>query len=304
MKEDYGFNKVVIWGLRRSTHTHRHIHHHFFHALRRMGIPCVWCDDSLRNAGAVSRNDLVISANVGGKNLPVVAGAHYVLHNFDHSFVDTIPFAHRIMLQVFTRNIKEGANAEKWEGATYFDSATRTLYQPWGTNLPATGFYRPLPAEIRKRCFSFWVGSVWQNSFGQGNTEQIAQFKSSLKEFGKRFVHLRFIPDRLNAMTVRQSFLAPAIGGGWQAENGYLPCRMFKNISYGHLGLSNIAAFGEVFGNELFTPMANARDLIAYGLSLRDSEFAELIREQQEIVRRHTYETKLTFIMRAMRYSA
>ena len=33
--------------------------------------------------------------------------------------------------------------------------------------------------------------------------------------------------------------MAPAITGFWQQDVGYIPCRIFKNISYGCIGITN-----------------------------------------------------------------
>jgi hypothetical protein len=49
-------------------------------------------------------------------------------------------------------------------------------------------------------------------------------------------VNLKFVPDWVNVAAIRRSRIAPAIAGRWQVEHNYLPCRMFKNISYGQLG--------------------------------------------------------------------
>ena len=38
---------------------------------------------------------------------------------------------------------------------------------------------------------------------------------------------------------IANSEIAPAIVGSWQKEHEYVPCRIFKNISYGKLGMTN-----------------------------------------------------------------
>lgn len=293
------YGKVVIWGLRRSVDSFRYIHQHFFQTLRKLEANVVWCDDTAANREIVASGDLVFAVNVACAHLPVVDGAFYVLHNTDDALNAKIPADHRIRLQVYTTATKRDLRAQKWMSATYFIPEVRMLVQPWGTNLMPSEFYRPLPGRVRKHTLSFWVGAVWQNALGQGNIEQIAQFKRALRRHHRRFAHLRFVPNWLNAEAIRWSCLAPAIAGSWQAENHYLPCRMFKNISYGHLGLSNVMGFDDVLGDSACLG-GDFDALIDFGMSLGDAEFSERIAAQQEWVREHTYVNKLANILRAM----
>src|SRR5690606_20960186 len=136
-----------------------------------------------------------------------------------------------------------------WNPTTLFDASSRTLYQAWGTNLLAEEFHQPVHGSVRSRSILFWVGSVWNNASNQGNLEQIADLKRVIADRGKKFVKVRFIPNWMNSALMRRSFLAPAIAGGWQVDHDYLPCRMFKNISYGQLGLSNVTGFKLILGD-------------------------------------------------------
>jgi hypothetical protein len=46
---------------------------------------------------------------------------------------------------------------------------------------------------------------------------------------------------------IRHSYTAPAIQGKWQVENGYIPCRVFKNVSYGRLCSTNNKQVSDLF---------------------------------------------------------
>jgi hypothetical protein len=283
----------VIWGLRTQRHTHRYIHHHFHRTLEKLGLPVLWVEDSARNAGSISGDDLVISVGTAGTHLPIVADAYYCLHNFEGSFHERIASNHNIRLQVYTN----GASllAEKWDTATFFHRPTRTLFQPWGTDLFAEEFEKP---TFRRWPFVFWIGTVWDNSLHQGNRREINRLKAALKPHGLRFVALRHIPDRINVFAVRHSRIAPAIGGQWQVENGYLPCRMFKNISYGQLGMSNISEFHEILGDSGLLGN-DIGDLVEKALALSESEYKQRVLEQQAHIVNHTYVNKLLNISRA-----
>ena len=45
--------------------------------------------------------------------------------------------------------------------------------------------------------------------------------------------------------------MAPALQGSWQCKQGYIPCRIFKNISYGALGMTNSKTVYELFEGKI-----------------------------------------------------
>lgn len=296
------FNKIVIWGLRKKYHTHRHIHQGFYETLKKIGAKVVWVEDEQENAKFIESNDLVISAEVYGKmvpqknsladySLPIRDDVFYCLHNYKPVFYEKLKKENLLHLQVYSSNAEKLTT--KIDSVTFFDESLRILYQPWGTSL--------LPAEFKKPTFSkspfvFWVGSVWNDKNNHGNLNEIAELKEVLKKNNLKFVKVRFVPDWVNTFLVRRSRIAPAIAGRIQVEINYLPCRMFKNISYGQLGISNVKKFNEIFvgcsleGNSI-------EELIDKSLSLSKKEYLEMVRLQQEIVFNHTYIQKLLNIV-------
>lgn len=292
------YKKIVIWGFRTHFHTHRYIHAAFYDNLKKLGARVLWLEDTAANVGAIHAGDLVIAMNMAASHLPYVAGVYYCLHNFDETareklFLSQINPAYLIRLQVYKNLAVE--LGQRWEEVTYFDSRTRTLYQPWGTNLLAEEFRPPVTPRGR---LVFWVGSVWNDELNQGNVHEIAELRTALKVRQLRFVQIRFVGESLNAFLVRHSRLAPAIGGAWQVQQNYLPCRMFKNISYGQLGFSNIKKFQDLFV-DVSVQGESIDALVEQVLALPFQVYRDLIRAQQVIVQRHTYLQKCLNIFRA-----
>ncbi len=287
------YNKFVIWGLRHQRHTHRYIHLGFYQNLIKLGVKTVWVDDLPSNIHVLKKNDLVISVNAASKYLPIKEGIYYCLHNCE-KLQESIPLSYSIALQVYT-NYSESAR-QKWNAVTFFDSKNRVLYQPWGTNLLPDEFYKP----VVKRNFkvSFWIGSIWNNEFNQGNLNEIAELKKVLKAKSVKFIRLRCVPDLLSPYLIRMSCIAPAIAGRWQVENNYLPCRMFKNISYGQLGISNVKKFEDILG-ECSVKGKTIEELVDKALSIPLKKKKELIFCQQELVKKQTYLYKLNNILKA-----
>lgn len=288
------FNKFVIWGLRTQKDTYRYIHSHFYTTLKKLNTKVIWIDDEEKYNNIIEKNDLVISVGIAGNNLPIKKDVYYCLHNFDNNIYDKIKPSHNIRLQVYTNDAED--SEEKWDAVTFFDKKTRTLYQPWGTNLLPWEFKKPVFNS--KSPFVFWIGSVWNNELNQGNIKEIKMFKNILSKGKLKFIHLQNIPDFLNIFFIRMSRLAPAIAGKWQIDNNYLPCRMFKNISYGQLGISNIKKFNYLFKGYSLKGN-NIEELIENSLQLNQDKYKKMVLGQQEIVKKHTYLNKLINICTA-----
>ena len=301
------FRKVVIWGLRRQWHSHRFIHQGFFETFKALGIPVVWTDFA-SDPGIIEAGDFVITSNVYGRGTrgnplaPLKDGAYYCFHGFGHSGYDgndrqprhEIDRKYSLNLEVFLN--KARAASDQWDTVTYFDKPSKTLHQPWGTNLLEERFRPPV---ISRSPFVFWVGAIWNNALNQGNRAEIDELRSALRHRSLRFVHLKFIPDCVSIAAIRASRVAPAIAGRWQVENSYLPCRMFKNISYGQLGVSNVPEFSGLY-QDCTISGRSVSDLVENALSLSNRDVVELVEAQQKITRRHTYVHKIRNIFRAM----
>jgi len=290
------YKRVVIWGLRTQFDTFRYINRHFYDTLGKLGVSRLWLDDDPANQHFIESGDLVLAVGIAGKHLVAKEGVDYCLHNFEPSdgIHRRVAPQNSIVLQVYTHAADNAG--DNWDEATVFDRASRTLYQPWGTDLLVEEFKGP---SYSRNPVVFWVGSIWNNELNQGNADEIAQLKRVLRDRRYAFVHLRRIPNWMNVLAVRHSRVAPAIGGRWQAENGYLPCRMFKNISYGQLGITNVQKFSDLLGDS-YVAGVSIEELIDNALSLSRSDYRALVMAQQERIRNHTYREKLENICKAL----
>jgi len=295
-------NKIIIWGLRKKYHTHRHIHQAFYKNAKKLGYKTIWVEDDRKNSKYIESGDLVISAEVQGKmvkeknkiedyKLPIKGGVYYCLHNFKEIFRNKIDKNHLIDLQVYTTERVTGSDI-KLGPATYFNTKTRVLYQPWGTDLLPEEFKKPV---FNKNKLVFWIGSVWNNIQNQGNLDEIKRLKISLFKNKIRFIKVRFIPDFLNIFLIRKSRIAPAIAGKYQVDVNYLPCRMFKNISYGQLGFSNVKKFNDILGECSIN--GTIEEMVEKILKLSEKEYKDLVLKQQLIIKNYTYKNSLENII-------
>ena len=98
--------------------------------------------------------------------------------------------------------------------------------------------------------------------------------------------------------------MAPAIQGPYQCGKGYIPCRIFKNISYGQWGITNNQTVYDLFkGKIVYNPdtyqlFYDAKNYID------NAPINELYELMDFIKNNHTYinriDTLLTFMKQAL----
>lgn len=291
------YKRLVLWGLTEGRDSFRHIHRHYLHACQRLEKEVAWLEDAIESRVLLNPGDLVFAVDIASYNLGnPVEGVSYVLHNFDASnpIWDGLEEKNFLRLQVYT-NACERQGVE-WEPARRYDHENRILFQPWGTDLLAGEFHEPIFAPQSKEVP--FVGSIWDGD-GQGNIHAVAELREIVDAHRLVFRHYQNVPDRRNVWAVRTGRLAPALAGAWQIEQDYLPCRVFKNVSYGALALTNVPKFRELFKG-CFSSYGSISQIITDALALTESEYLELTRAQQEVVKRYTYKESLESIERAL----
>lgn len=296
--------RLVIWGLKNVYHTHRHIHKAFYENAKEIGCKVIWVEDDKKNQKHILPGDVIIASEVYGKmiprkfkfedyNLPIRNDVKYCLHNYSDVFKEKLNKDNYINLAVYHNEADK--SDIKIDEFRYFNTNTKTLYQPWGTDLLFKDFKKP---TFNKNRFVFWIGSIWNNEQNQGNVVQIDELKKVLIKNNLKFMQLRFIPDFLNVFFIRRSRIAPAIAGQYQIDINYLPCRMFKNISYGQLGITNVQKFLDILGDKfIINEKQNTETVIQKVLNLTKEEYKKEVLLQQEKIKNYTYKESIENIL-------
>ena len=306
LSQSLQIQRIIVWGLRTVFNNSYHfIHGGFFLTLKKLQVPVIWVDDLPDNSQVIRSGDFVIAVNVFMKYLPIVKGAKYCLHNAEDEFVNRLDLQECVRLQVLNRDCFPTEEQKKLGvnpllvGAANYDSSINTLYQSWGAPLLANEFYKPMRLEYKKS--EYFVGTIWDNDLGQGNSQVIPVYKSELLRRGIRFLHVQGAPEKMNPLYVRHAAVGASIVGNWQRLVGYTPCRLFKAVSFGRVGLINSVA------TSLGYPWAicneNIPDLIDYALGLSASQTEDLVRHQQKFVAQETYEQKISNMLQVLLFN-
>jgi hypothetical protein len=236
--------KVTIWGLKNTRHSHRFIHKGFYENFLKLGYDTNWVNDSPSNEEI--KSDIFFVSGMASQHIKFRKNSTYILHNVNLTDSNlNLIYKNKIRylnLQVYTKD----ANGEKMDNSNIlYNNATNTLFQPWGTPLLPTEWLTYSPKN--ESSVEWWVGAVWNNALNQGNVHTLKKYRRLLlkhnifliKRGGSR-LKLNGVSDSSNSRLIRKSRLGATIVGEWQYNSSYIPCRLFKNLSFGLPPLSNM----------------------------------------------------------------
>ena len=303
--------KIIIWGHKLHTHTSSYVHYGFYKAFSFMGHEVYWVDDN-DDVSPINFDDcLFLTEGQVDKKIPINPTSRYILHNCDTVKYEGVK--KKLNIQYFHNSITAKdipddqhptfiakGDLTKINDYTFFDGGT--LFQPWATDL--------LPHEIdlknahneteNRECV--WIGTYggWGSIFQ--NHLQIDPFFDECR--ANNISILRIDPwaapvsPEENQKLINRAFLAPSIQGEWQVKHGYTPCRLMKNISYGHIGITNNSAANYLFDGQLVFD-ENIQALFYKVLEKKNDPnmIGEIKALMQEVKTKHTYINRAEMIL-------
>ncbi len=293
-----GFDKVVIWGHKLHSHTHSYVHNAFFRAFKELGYSTYWFDDADNVQNEDFSGALFITEGQVDKNIPLRSDCRYILHNCSSSKYAPLYEAKKaISLQVYTDDVLSNPNCKKVAPCIYYDLGSKSIYMPWATDL--------LPKEIdlvkkkvpitKKNRNICWVGTIGAGVFG--NIEQITPFKNMAKNHGIGFQSTLNISLAKHEKLIRSAYMAPTIVGKWQQEKGYIPCRIFKNISYGQMGITNSPRIYELFEGKIIYNSDSAQLFLDAHRKMQNMNLQELYDLMDFVKFNHTYINRIETLL-------
>jgi hypothetical protein len=260
---------VTIWGLKNKRDSFRFIHKGFYENFMKLGYETKWVDDSVGNQNIHS--DLFFVCGVASKHIKFNKYSNYVLHNVDLNSADAENIQKNninyLNLQVFTNDAK-GEILEN--GNIMYNHDLNTLFQPWGTPLSPSEWQDYVPKSNSKK--EFWVGAIWNNQQNQGNKVTMEIYRKLLRRYdislikrGGSRIKLNGLSDYANSQLVRKSRFGATIVGDWQRNAAYIPCRLYKNISFGIAPISNMKP--PIFIKDKSGFIENLEELIDFGIA-------------------------------------
>lgn len=330
--------KIVVWGMKDRYGTHSHIHEGIFRAAAHMRPGSLWLDDSSDQTNLDWSNTLVITEHNPARNdrLPIRDDMFYVVHGMNDNRDCLTRLQHvkkRLSWNVFhdyshIYGTQGNPTCDKVIGVPLTDvmwlGEDTPLYPKerhmdfrWATDMLPHEIEANKPDRILGLDSNviWYVGSQWWV-----NQVELNHFVKAVKEDGKEFRLIGAGSERVdeserhklfgrhgikvasietNVRKIRESFLAPAISGSHHLTEGYVPCRIFKNISYGQYGVTNNLRANQVMGNGC---IFNPDPYKLYFEAKERMKFMPLheLHHQMDVVKeKHTYVNRINMIFKA-----
>ena len=185
------------------------------------------------------------------KKIPLREDCIYLLHNcYDDKYKPLIEKNRAFRMQTYTDDALK-YNLTKVEDCIYADYGGKCIYFPWATDLLPHEIDANKPAQPFNRDSRIvrWVGTIGGERFG--NIDQINPFIAACSANGIAFDQVMRVSVDENIRRIKESYMAPTIVGQWQYDVGYVPCRIFKNISYGQMGITSSPRIYELFQHKV-----------------------------------------------------
>lgn len=265
--------QFVIWGYKLHSHTHSYIHNAFYHAFQYHGFPVLWLDET----DDISRIDfsrtLFLTEHNVNKQIPCRTDCLYLTHYVDVGDYPGVPKENIIVLKMSQRDFTE--EDKDWgKGVVYEELREKRGYgEPWEYHAQVDGYHcwytywatdifpQQIDENIRKLENGELAAQRTRDIHFVGHMEEVwVYFRMLCVGNGIPFHHhgASFSKDsprnrttEENMELIQRSWMAPALQSDHQVKHRYIPCRFFKNISYGKMGMTNNPAMMELFANYL-----------------------------------------------------
>lgn len=316
--------KIIIWGYPLHSHTHSYIHDAFYKAFKFLNYDTYWFDDNNYPEDFDWNDCLFWTEGFADKNIPLNKSSVYFVHVCPDpakyinagvkKFID-VRYNHLWHNDHVYKYTLDKTQVESIGPACYYESKKYEktavindyhnywtddydkIYITWATNLLPHEFnFDDIEYPREKKIY--FSG----NLSGSGRCENLSMFTPFIRECEKNnieFIHNDPFSNPLSDEEViyrtKTSILGVDIRGPEHIKNGYVPCRVFKSISYGHLGMTNSSEVSkELDGNCLYQP--NTSQLFYDAMHMRlDHKFIEKC--MNYVKDNHTYLNRIESIL-------
>ena len=316
--------KIIIWGYPLHSHTHSYIHAAFFKAFKYLNYETYWFDDN-NYPGDFDWNDCIFwTEGFADKNIPLNKTSTYFVHVSPNpakyinagvkKFIDVRynHLWHKDHVYDYSLNkekvkkvgpccyLQEKKNRRVQvlnDYHQYWIEDYDKFYVTWATNyLPEEFNFEDIYYSRENKIY--FCGNISPH----GRCENFSTFKPFINKCnsnGVEFIHNDPFSNPLDENEVilrtKKSLLGVDIRGPEHIKNGYVPCRVFKSISWGHLGITNSQeVFNELEGNCLYYSDTS----ILFEESMKRRTDYEYIKNSMLYVKEnHTYINRINSIM-------
>jgi hypothetical protein len=313
--------KIVIWGHPLYSHTHSYVHSSYYKAAKSMGHEVYWFHDQDYPKDFDYSNTTFITEGFADANIPLNSSSTYFvmycpspkkyLDAGVKRYIDVRCVAKDHHDHIHSYSVDK-TTTQKVGPSCYFVPKTNNkvhvknnyidytiddfdkFYLSWATNLLPSEFNME-DVYLKRENAIYFCGSL----SGSGICENLSNwlpFINECKKHGIAFYHndpwKNPLSDDKVKELVQKSILGIDIRGPEHVKTSIITCRIFKNISYGHLGLTNSEEiYKEMDGNCIYNP--NPQELFRLGMEKR-TDYETIKKSMLYVKENHTYINRIT----------
>jgi hypothetical protein len=316
--------KIIIWGYPLHSHTHSYIHAAFYKTFNHLGYETYWFHDG-EYPDNFDWNDCVFwTEGFADKNIPLNKTSTYFVHvcpdpakyinagvgkfidvRYNHLWHKDHVYDYSLNKDKVTKvgpccYLQEKKNRRVQvlnDYQQYWIEDYDKFYVTWATNyLPEEFDFEDIHYPRENKIY--FSGNISANGRCE-NYSTFAPFIDECNKNGVEFIHNDPFSNPLSEEEViirtKKSILGVDIRGPEHIKNGYVPCRVFKSISWGHLGTTNsYEVFKELEGHCLYSPDTS----LMFNDAMNKRLDYDYIKESMKYVKEnHTYVNRIQSIM-------
>ena len=287
----------VIWGARPPANTFGYIHQAYVRALRYLGKDVIWLDGNSDLSNLDLSNSLFVALACDMNGLPKRKDSFYFIHNaLGTKYMQYFEGLKTLHYGLYVSTNSFDSTVEEVAPEMFYNPAGPSLVFRWGTDL------LPFEIEANKPTRVFNSESKVVNFVGTVYPNTLNEFRRACLDNGIDFKrHGEGVSIEDNIALTKASYLAPALQQACHVDIGYVPCRLFKNISYGQFGITNSKYSNDlfkgklVFNTDTYQLFHDAKERLSH------MPLSELHSLMDEVAKKHTYVNKIQGIIKTIR---
>jgi len=332
------FKHVIVWGFPLHTHTHSYIHAMWFKVFKEgFNKSTYWFDDNNFPNEFDYSECIFITEGYADKNVPIVSTSVYFVHNAisPEKYISARLIDIRFnVLEIHDVNHDFNLNDGTHEKIIYLSNETKyeKIYSNKDIHVSKRGNeVKPINYEC---IYLYWATDLLPHEFDFNNiyseksnsihyvgsptgSVNYTNFKNECEKINIRFISHNPWQTPLsfeeNRRLMKLSLLCPDFrpcgsqndtdmfgikNGKNHMEIGYLPCRILKAISYGHLGVTDSPHVKKVLGEHVVYN-ENMKFLLEKSLEERHN-YSRILDAMKYIQDNHTYVHRARDLVRSI----
>ena len=304
-------NKVVIWGLKNKQDTMKFVMDGFFKAWKHLNYNVYWVNsiEELESNNIDFSKCLVWYAQTGTRPTPppIKKDNFYVGHNaddFEKKVINTIGKQYYLKHSIWATTVLNKDDIQLNKKHSIFNISKNMVIFPWATNLLPYEIDENIKnlenIEIKPICGHIGsTGGQWGEPY-RLFSEELKQYNIPLHQGGPELTG--FVPENIMINFLKSCMIAPSLQYKWQRDVCYVPCRLFKTISYGKMGVTNNMEAHKFFDKKLLYS-DNLKELAKMCVEFeKNPKKNEIIKDLMINVRdNHTYVSRINLLITVLK---